>query len=51
MRFFYFLPFFFLSTYELFIKMESKKTYCFYREVHKGEKIKINYICSGKGEK
>ena len=51
MRFLPLLSLLFASAYGLFINMEPKKTYCFYRSSNKGEKIKINYVCSGKGEK
>lgn len=35
----------------IFINMEGRKNYCFYKNIFKDEKLKISYVCSGKGEK
>ena len=34
----------------LLINMEGRKNYCFYKKIFKGEKLKVSYVCSGKGE-
>ena len=51
MLLFLLIPMLFSASSELFLTMENRKNYCFYKILNKTETLQITYIVSGSGEK